>query len=123
MGVTLRVAWTSDHRFGLGLKFSQKTLLQAAIVFAGAGLTIDQIWSSGSAALPLIIVTILVGLFLIPYAGRALGRFHRLDVWPLERYGHSRHLIGACGGVWELEEEDFDCIEPVVVELEYDVKP
>lgn len=72
LGVALRAVWTPDDRFPLGLKFSQKTLLQTAIVLAGAGLTIGQIWSSGVAALPLILVTILVGLFLIPYAGRSL---------------------------------------------------
>lgn len=78
LGVALRAVWAPGETFRPGLRFSQKILLQAAIVLAGAGLTIGQALSSGLAALPLILMTILAGLFLIPTAGRRLGLERRV---------------------------------------------
>lgn len=72
LGMLLRQIRVPEAHFMPGLMFSQKTLLQAAIVLAGAGLTVGEIMSAGIAAMPLILVTVAAGLLLIPLAGRLL---------------------------------------------------
>lgn len=73
LGITIRLFWVPAESLQPGLKLSQKLMLQSAIVLSGAGLTVSEIWSSGIIAMPLILVTILVGLLLIPFAGRVMG--------------------------------------------------
>ncbi|BDG59175.1 hypothetical protein caldi_02650 [Caldinitratiruptor microaerophilus] len=73
MGIALRLVRAPAAYFQPGLTFGQKTLLQAAVVMSGSALTIRQIWSAGTLATPLILITILAGLVLIPYLGRSFG--------------------------------------------------
>lgn len=72
LGMVLRQVRPPAERLTPGLRFSQKTMLQTAIVLTGAGLTAGEILSAGTVAMPVILVTVIAGLILIPMAGRLL---------------------------------------------------
>lgn len=72
LGMVLRQVRPPAERLTPGLRFSQKTMLQTAIVLTGAGLTAGEVLSAGTVAMPVILVTVIAGLILIPMAGRLL---------------------------------------------------
>jgi uncharacterized integral membrane protein (TIGR00698 family) len=70
--VALRAAVRLPERFRPGLAFSARTVLQAAIVVSGFGLSIATVVSTGLGTLPVTLGTVAVALILAPLLGRML---------------------------------------------------
>jgi len=72
LGVAIRAAVPLPDRCRPGLAFSARTVLQAAIVVSGFGLSLATVVRTGLGTLPVTLGTIAVALILAPLLGRAL---------------------------------------------------
>ena len=73
LGVAIREIRPLPERCRDGLAFSARTVLQAAIVVSGFGLSLAVVVKTGFGTLPVTLGTIAVALILAPLAGRLLG--------------------------------------------------
>ena len=73
LGVALRSVVPLPPRLRPGIAFSARTVLQAAIVVSGFGLSLAVVVRTGLGTLPVTLGTIAVALILAPLVGRALG--------------------------------------------------
>jgi uncharacterized integral membrane protein (TIGR00698 family) len=73
LGIAIRGAGPLPERCRPGLAFSARTILQAAIVMSGFGLSFAAIVRTGLGTLPVTLGTIAVALALAPLVGRLLG--------------------------------------------------
>jgi uncharacterized integral membrane protein (TIGR00698 family) len=71
-GIALRTVLPAPRSLRAGLAFSAKTVLQAAIVVSGFGLSLAAVAQTGWETLPVTIGTIAIALVLAPIAGRIL---------------------------------------------------
>ncbi len=81
LGVVARSSIALPEILAPGIAFSARTVLQAAIVVSGFGISLSAIWSTGAQTLPLTLLTIAIALALAPVAGRFLEidrNVHRL---------------------------------------------
>jgi uncharacterized integral membrane protein (TIGR00698 family) len=72
LGVAIRAATALPARWKPGLAFSGRTVLQAAIVVSGFGLSIATVISTGLGTLPVTLGTVALALILAPLLGRML---------------------------------------------------
>jgi uncharacterized integral membrane protein (TIGR00698 family) len=72
LGVAVRSVRPLPERWRPGLAFSARTVLQAAIVVSGFGLSIATVVSTGLGTLPVTLGTVAVALVLAPLLGRLL---------------------------------------------------
>jgi uncharacterized integral membrane protein (TIGR00698 family) len=73
LGIVIRSARTLPNSLRPGIAFSARTILQAAIVLSGLGLSLAAVVQTGLGTLPVTLGTIAVALVLAPLVGRALG--------------------------------------------------
>lgn len=64
IGMLITVFWAEKGRFGKGIKFTSKYVLQIAVVLLGFGLNLGVILETGAQSLPIIISTISTSLIL-----------------------------------------------------------
>lgn len=64
IGMLITVFWAEKGRFGKGIKFTSKYVLQMAVVLLGFGLNLGVILETGAQSLPIIISTISTSLIL-----------------------------------------------------------
>lgn len=62
VGIALRSAWTPGRRFGRGIAFGAKQVLEMAVTLLGASLSLDAIVASGPALLTGIVATVVLTL-------------------------------------------------------------
>lgn len=74
IGAALRTMWKPDAKFLKGITFSAKTLLEAAIVLLGAGVSAQTLMSVGP---EMLLGTVAVVVLVVP-ASYALGRMMKL---------------------------------------------
>ncbi len=91
LGVLLRSARPLHETLLPGVRFSARSVLQAAIVFSGFGISLTSIVHTGLATLPVTLGTIAIVLAIAPFAGRALG----LDAKLRELVGIGTAICGA----------------------------
>jgi uncharacterized integral membrane protein (TIGR00698 family) len=72
-GVLIRHRLGARSSLNQGVRFASKTLLQAAVVLLGAGLSLGQIGAIGWSALPVMLGTLVLALAAGPLLGRWLG--------------------------------------------------
>ena len=72
LGVAVRAVRPLPEAWRPGIAFSSRTVLQAAIVVSGFGLSIATVVSTGLGTLPVTLGTIAVALILAPLLGRLL---------------------------------------------------
>lgn len=91
IGMLVQALHPPGTAFRPGIAFASKYVLQASVVLLGAGLSLVQLWETGSASFPVMLGTLLVALA----AAALFGRLLRVP-------GELRTLIGAgtaiCGG-------------------------
>lgn len=75
LGIVTRHFMGHQDRLDPGIRFSSRTVLQAAVVLLGAGLSLTQIAKIGWSALPVMLGTLALSLI----AGSVLGRWLRID--------------------------------------------
>ena len=73
LGILIRLARPLPAAWIPGIRFTSKTVLQAAIVLSGFGISLAAVVHTGWETLPVTIGTIAVALVLAPLAGRLLG--------------------------------------------------
>lgn len=64
IGMLITVFWAEKGRFGKGIKFTSKYVLQIAVVLLGFGLNLGVVLETGAQSLPIIISTISTSLIL-----------------------------------------------------------
>lgn len=64
LGMVITLFWTDKGRFGQGIKFTSKYILQMAVVLLGFGLNLGVILDTGVQSLPIIVCTISTSLVL-----------------------------------------------------------
>ncbi len=64
LGMIIALFWTDKGRFGKGIKFTSKYILQLAVVLLGFGLNLGVILDTGVQSLPIIVCTISTSLIL-----------------------------------------------------------
>jgi len=72
LGIALRAAWPPPEPLKPGLAFASRTVLQAAIVVSGFGISVAAVARTGGETLPVTVGTIAVALVLAPIVGRIL---------------------------------------------------
>jgi uncharacterized integral membrane protein (TIGR00698 family) len=72
LGMALRLRWTPDDSARQVLRFTSKTVLQAAIVLLGATFGFGDVVRIGRSSLPLMLGTLVAALFAAWLVGRAL---------------------------------------------------
>jgi uncharacterized integral membrane protein (TIGR00698 family) len=78
VGVGVRTLWKPDERWGPGIAFSAKTLLEIAVLLLGASISAPTVMAVGSSLLVGIAVVVIV-VILVSYGfSRALGLRHRM---------------------------------------------
>ena len=65
-GMIITLFWNEKGRAGVGIKFTSKYVLQAAVVFLGFGLNLSVVLQTGRQSLPIIIAFVLLKLMNIP---------------------------------------------------------
>jgi uncharacterized integral membrane protein (TIGR00698 family) len=73
VGIAIRGFGPLPERCRPGLAFSARTILQAAIVLSGLGLSFAAVIRTGLGTLPVTLGTIIIALVLAPLVGRLLG--------------------------------------------------
>lgn len=73
IGVLVRHALGLPARCAPGVRLAGKRLLQVAIALLGAGLSLGDVWTTGSSSLVVLLGTIAIGLPAILWLGRLLG--------------------------------------------------
>jgi uncharacterized integral membrane protein (TIGR00698 family) len=73
LGMALRLRWTPDDAARRVLRFTSKTVLQAAIVLLGATFGLGDVARIGRSSLPLMLGTLAAALLAAWLVGRALG--------------------------------------------------
>lgn len=73
LGITVRAFGPLPERCRPGIAFSARTVLQAAIVLSGLGLSFAAVIRTGLGTLPVTLGTIAIALILAPLVGRLLG--------------------------------------------------
>jgi uncharacterized integral membrane protein (TIGR00698 family) len=73
LGITVRAFGPLPERCRPGIAFSARTVLQAAIVLSGLGLSFAAVIRTGLGTLPVTLGTIAIALILAPVVGRLLG--------------------------------------------------
>jgi uncharacterized integral membrane protein (TIGR00698 family) len=73
LGIAVRVFGPLPERCRPGIAFSARTVLQAAIVLSGLGLSFAAVIRTGLGTLPVTLGTIAIALVLAPLVGRLLG--------------------------------------------------
>ena len=63
-GMIITLFWNEKGRAGVGIKFTSKYVLQAAVVFLGFGLNLSVVLQTGRQSLPIIICTISTALII-----------------------------------------------------------
>ena len=91
LGMVITLFWTDKGRFGQGIKFTSKYILQMAVVLLGFGLNLGVILDTGAQSLPIIVCTISTSLVL----AYMMHKIMKVDV-------NSATLVGVgssiCGG-------------------------
>ena len=91
LGMVITLFWTDKGRFGQGIKFTSKYILQMAVVLLGFGLNLGVILDTGAQSLPIIVCTISTSLVL----AYMMQKIMKVDV-------NSATLVGVgssiCGG-------------------------
>ena len=72
LGVLARLALELPARQAPGVRFASKRFLQAGIVGLGAGLSLGQVWRSGSSSLAVLLGTLVAGVGVMLLLGRLL---------------------------------------------------
>ena len=72
LGALLRQCMGMPAPFAQGVRVASKQVLQAAVVVLGAGLSLRQVWITGSSSLVVLVGTLLAGIPLMLYLGRLL---------------------------------------------------
>ncbi|MDB5039747.1 MAG: hypothetical protein JWN27_473 [Candidatus Eremiobacteraeota bacterium] len=73
LGIAVRAFGPLPERCRPGIAFSARTVLQAAIVLSGLGLSFAAVIRTGLGTLPVTLGTIAIALILAPLVGRLLG--------------------------------------------------
>jgi len=80
IGAGVRTAWTPPARFGAGVAFSAKTLLEIAIVLLGLSVSATTLFAAGPALLVGIAFTVCAAIAISYGIGRGFGLPHKLSV-------------------------------------------
>jgi uncharacterized integral membrane protein (TIGR00698 family) len=80
LGIVLRTLWEPGRRWGAGIAFSAKQLLEVAVALLGASLTFSAIAASGFTLLVAIVAVVILSLAVSFGIGRALGLPIRLSI-------------------------------------------
>ncbi len=72
LGMAAGIFWTSKGKAADGIKFTSKTVLQAAVVLLGFGLDLGVVLKTGKQSLPIIICTISTSLIIAWLLHRAM---------------------------------------------------
>lgn len=73
IGIIVRTATGLPAPLAPGVRFTMKRVLQAAIVLLGTGLSLSQVWTTGTTSLVVLLGTLIVGIAIMLILGRALG--------------------------------------------------
>lgn len=73
IGIVLRQVLGARPVLVPGIRLATKRVLQASIVLLGAGLSLTQVWLTGSSSLVVMLGTLVIGLSVLLVAGRVLG--------------------------------------------------
>ncbi|HVC80413.1 MAG TPA: putative sulfate exporter family transporter [Chloroflexota bacterium] len=73
IGVLVRVGWTLPASCEPGVRYASKRVLQWAIILLGAGLSLRQVWTTGSQSLLVMLGTLIGGMAFILWLGRRIG--------------------------------------------------
>jgi len=73
IGVLVRVGWTLPASCVPGVRYASKRVLQWAIILLGAGLSLRQVWTTGSQSLLVMLGTLIGGMAFILWLGRRIG--------------------------------------------------
>jgi uncharacterized integral membrane protein (TIGR00698 family) len=91
LGVVVRSFTPLPIAFAPGIAYGARTVLQAAIIVSGFGISLAAIWRTGLGTLPVTLGTIAIALGLAPFVGRLL----RLDVKLRELVSIGTAICGA----------------------------
>jgi uncharacterized integral membrane protein (TIGR00698 family) len=80
LGAAARLVWRPGVRFGPGVAFSAKTLLEVAVVLLGASVSAATLWSIGPVFLLIIAAVVAVAIALAYAMGRLVGLKRRMAV-------------------------------------------
>ena len=78
VGTALRTAWTPGRRWGAGIDFSARTLLEIAVVLLGASVSARTVLAAGPGLLFGIAAVVVVAIAASYGLGRLLGLPHRM---------------------------------------------
>jgi uncharacterized integral membrane protein (TIGR00698 family) len=73
IGVLFRVGWRLPVSCEPGVRYASKRVLQWAIILLGAGLSLRQVWTTGSQSLVVMLGTLIGGMVFILWLGRRIG--------------------------------------------------
>jgi len=73
IGIALRTALGLPAPLAPGVRVATKRVLQVSIVLLGAGLSLAQVWTTGTTSLAVLLGTLVAGLLIMLPLGRALG--------------------------------------------------
>lgn len=73
LGIVLRNTVGAPARCKPGIRVSSKLVLQVAIAVLGAGLSLRQVWATGTGSLGVLLGTLILGIPIILLLGRLLG--------------------------------------------------
>lgn len=73
IGIVLRTVIGLPPSLAPGVRVATKRVLQASIVLLGTGLSLAQVWTTGTASLAVLLGTLIAGLAIMLTLGRMLG--------------------------------------------------
>mgnify|MGYP001953599530 CR=1 FL=1 len=79
LGVLLRLTLGLPGRWVPGVRLASNQLLKLAIVCLGAGMSLGQIWKTGSQAILIILASVVLGIAVCAHLGRRLGVSYELS--------------------------------------------
>ncbi len=91
LGILVRSVTRLPAALAPGIAFSARSVLQAAIVVSGFGISLAAIWKTGLSTLPVTLGTIVVALGLAPLVGRRL----HIETKSRELVGFGTAICGA----------------------------
>jgi uncharacterized integral membrane protein (TIGR00698 family) len=80
LGTAIRTVWEPDRRFGVGIAFSAKQMLELAVALLGASITFTAIAASGPMLLSVIVAVVVVTLAVSFAISRSLGLPVRMSI-------------------------------------------
>ena len=79
LGLAIGNTFALPERLSPGIKFAQKTVLQAGVVCVGAKLSAVDLVTTGAIGLPAVCLSIAAGMTFVPWFGAKMGLPHKMS--------------------------------------------